>query len=92
MKALFTKPWGKGYPTREAKRKIKNNKEVKVLNQLTKKTMISFLPDLNPELLIPVLNYDPVFDFIVKNGTDHELIDTLRKTKVNIVSNTSALD
>ena len=27
--------------------------------------MISFLPDLNPELLIPVLNYDPVFDFIV---------------------------
>ena len=43
--------------------------------------MISFLPDLNPELLIPVLNYDPVFDFIVKNGTDHELIDTLRKNK-----------
>lgn len=35
--SIFTKPWGKGYPTREAKRKIKNNKEVKVLNQLTKK-------------------------------------------------------
>lgn len=29
MKALFTKPWGKGYPTRKAKRKIKNSKEVK---------------------------------------------------------------
>ncbi len=43
--------------------------------------MLSFLPDLNPELLIPVLNYDPVFNFIVKNGTDHELIDTLRKIK-----------
>lgn len=79
MTALFTKPWDKGYPTGEAKRKIKNTKEVKDLNQLTKKAMISFLPDLNPELLIPVLNYDPVFDFIVKNGTDHELIDTLRK-------------
>lgn len=61
--------------------KLKIVKKLKVLNQLTKKTMISFLPDLNPELLIPVLNYDPVFDFIVKNGTDHELIDTLRKIK-----------
>lgn len=37
MKALFTKPWGKGYLTGEAKRKIKNTKEVKELNQLTKK-------------------------------------------------------
>lgn len=82
MKALFTKPWGKRYPTGEAKRKIKNTKEVKTLNHLTKKAMISFLLDLNPELLIPVLNYDPVFDFIVKNRTDHELIDTLRKIKV----------
>lgn len=44
--------------------------------------MLSFLPDLNPKLLIPVLNYDPVFDFIVKNGKDTDLIDTLRKIKV----------
>ena len=41
MEALFN-------PTGEAKRKIKNTKEVKDLNQLTKKAMLSFLPDLNP--------------------------------------------
>lgn len=81
MKALFIKPWGKGYPTSDANRKIKNTKEVQSINKLAKKSMLALLPNLSPDLLIPVLNYDPVFDFIIKNGEDHELVNALKKIK-----------
>lgn len=80
MKALFTKPWGKGYPTSDANRKIKNTKEVQSINKLAKKSMLALLP-ISLDLLIPVLNYDPVFDFIMKNGEDHELVNALKEIK-----------
>lgn len=83
MKALFKQPWGKGYPASQATRKVKNTREVKELNQLNKKSMISVLHSIDPDLLIPVLKYQSVFDFIMENGKDRELVDLIKKLKLN---------
>lgn len=81
MKSLFKQPWDTGYPPSQASRKIKNTPEVKALNQLNKKSMISILPSVDPDLLIPILKYKPVYDFIIQNGTNHELVDLIQKLK-----------
>lgn len=81
MKSLFKQPWDTGYPPSQASRKIKNTPEVKALNQLNKKSLISILPSVDPDLLIPILKYKPVYDFIIQNGTNHELVDLIQKLK-----------
>lgn len=43
--------------------------------------MIFILPKIDPDLLIHVLKYEPVFDFIVQNGKDDELVDLIKKLK-----------
>lgn len=87
MKALFKQPWGTGYPpSSQASRKIKNTTEVKELNQLNKKSIISILPSVDPDLLIPILKYKPVYDFIIQNGTNHELVDLIQKLKYDYLN------
>ena len=81
MKALFKQPWGTGYPPSQASRKMKNTTEVKELNQLNKKSIISILPSVDPDLLIPILKYEPVDDFIIQNGKDTELVNLIKKLK-----------
>lgn len=43
--------------------------------------MISILPSVDPDLLIPVLKYEPVYDFIIQNGKDTELVNLIKKLK-----------
>lgn len=81
MKALFKQPWGTGYPSSQATRKVKNTKEVKQLNQIIKRSMNAILPTIDPDLLIPILKYEPVYDFIIQNGKDNELVDFIKKLK-----------
>lgn len=81
MKELFEKPWGQGYPPSQAKRKTKNAQEVKNLNIISKKSMIDIIPKIDSDLILPVLNYEPVYDFIIKNGTDKELVSIVKRIK-----------
>lgn len=81
MKALFKQPWGTGYPPSQASRKVKNTTEVKEFNQLNKKSMTSILPSVDSDLLVPVLKYEPVYNFIIQNGKDTELVNLIKKLK-----------
>lgn len=81
MKALFKQPWGTGYPPSQASRKVKNTTEVKEFNQLNKKSMPSILPSVDSDLLVPVLKYEPVYNFIIQNGKDTELVNLIKKLK-----------
>lgn len=81
MKALFKQPWGTGYPPSQASRKVKNTTEVKEFNQLNKKSMTSILPSVDSDLLVPVLRYEPVYNFIIQNGKDTELVNLIKKLK-----------
>lgn len=81
MKALFKQPWGEGYPPSQASRKVKNTTEVKELDQLNKKSMTSIPPSVDPDLLVPVLKYEPVYNFILQNGKDTELVNLIKKLK-----------
>lgn len=83
MKALFKQPWSTGYPPSQATRKVKNTKEVKNLNQITKKSMNAILPTIDPDLLIPVLKYELIYDFIIQNIQDYELVDLIKTFKFN---------
>lgn len=81
IKNLFEQPWGQGYPPSQAKRKIRNAQEVKNLNVISKKSMIDIIPKIDPDLIFPVLNYEPIYNFIIKNGTDQKLISIIKRIK-----------
>lgn len=81
MESLFKSPWGQGYPPSQTKRKRRNTKEVKTLNTINKKSMIEILHQIDPNFVKQVLNYNPVYNFIIKNGTDQKLVSILRRMK-----------
>lgn len=82
MKALFSKKMGQGYPPQDAKRKIKNNNEVKQFNVTNKIPLEKILPKYDKELLDPVLSYSPVYDYILKQGKNQTFINTMKKLKL----------
>lgn len=43
--------------------------------------MTSILPSVDPDLLVPVLKYEPVYNFILQNGKDTELVNLIKKLK-----------
>lgn len=43
--------------------------------------MIEILHQIDPNFVKQVLNYNPVYDFIIKNGTDQKLVSILRRMK-----------
>src|SRR5699024_12089736 len=81
IKNLFEQPWGQGYPPSQAKRKIRNAQEVKNLNVISNKSMIDIIPKIDPNLIFLVLNYEPIYNFIIKNGTDQKLISIIKRIK-----------
>ena len=45
--------------------------------------MIDIIPKIDPDLIFPVLNYEPIYNFIIKNGTDQKLISADCKMKLD---------
>lgn len=72
---------GQGYPPKDASRKIENTLQVKQLNKQSKISMLELLPQIDKDILYPVLNYKPVYDFIILNGQNIPLINLLKELK-----------
>ena len=73
MKALFDEPFGIGYPKEQAERKMLNTKQLHHMNQLGKRSFIELLPLLDKDIILPVLHYQPVYDYIKKYGHNDRL-------------------
>ena len=43
--------------------------------------MIDIIPKIDPDLIFPVINYEPIYNFIIKNGTDQKLISIIKRIK-----------
>lgn len=56
LKALFSEPFGGGYPASEAQRKIADSKMVKEIRTKSQREFKEFLSEIDPLLLIEKLN------------------------------------
>ena len=72
---------GQGYPPKDAKRKQLNTKQVKQLNKICKLSFEQVLAQIPSDLLDPILNYAPVYDFLMQNGQNPALNQMLDKAK-----------
>lgn len=73
LQQLFTEPFGIGYPLKDAKRKIKDTKKIKALNQLAKRDIIDFLNEVDNQLMTKVLAKKNVIDYILEQGKEQRI-------------------
>lgn len=74
---------GQGYSAKDAERKRYNTKQVKRLNEICKVPFKQILTQISPDILYPILNYAPVYEFIMQNGRNFDLINLLQDLKSN---------
>ena len=79
VKALFCEPLGNGFPPEDAERKKKDSQQLKDMNKLCKKSMLEILPLLDRENLQTALNYRNVYQYILENGNNIELMEKIKK-------------
>lgn len=79
MKALFSEPFGQGYPKQDAERKMRDTQLLKDMNRLCKRTMAQVLPELDRQILSAVMSYSPCISYILENGTDKALVVLIEK-------------
>lgn len=71
---LFDGPFGIGYPKEDAKRKQRDTKLLKELNQITKKNIFEIMPLMENNLLMSTLQRQNVYNFIKENGKKEDII------------------
>lgn len=87
IQALFEKKFGQGYPAKDATRKLHDTSLIKSLNYINKKSFLSLLYKYNHELIDPVINYDPVYNFIMEYGKDTAIINEMKSLKSQAMTN-----
>lgn len=79
IRALFSAPFGEGYPIQEARRKKRDTERLKQINRICKKRLVDILPFLDGDFVRAVLSYDIVCQYILENGIDEELLGVIRR-------------
>ena len=74
MRALFSEPFGQGYPPQDAERKMRDMRLLKDINRLCRRSLSEVLPELDRQTLAGALNIAPCLSYIRANGTDRELV------------------
>lgn len=77
LEKLFDGPFGTGYPKEEADRKQKDSRLLKSINSLTKRSMIDIWKSFDKNLLKKALQRNNVYEYILQNGKNAELLDKL---------------
>ena len=68
IEALFSEPFGQGYPKSEAARKLKDSEKLKEIRRKSQVDIDELLSRLDPEFLEGIMKKRNVIDFILKNG------------------------
>lgn len=76
---FFEGPFGSGYPKKDAERKKADTKKLKEMNAAVKRKIPEVLSKLDSELVSAVLQRRNVYEYILKYGTNKEVIDLLIK-------------
>lgn len=73
LEALFSEPFGKGYPRQEAERKMRDTARLKEIRKLSQVGMIELLEKLDAEILSGALERKNVTEFIAANGRNENM-------------------
>ena len=79
IEALFSEPFGQGYPKEEAERKLKDTLLLKDIRKHSQTDTVSLLEKLDKRLLKHILSKKDVTDYILSNGTDNAVVNWVRK-------------
>lgn len=79
MKSLFSQPFGQGYPKKDADRKLNDSAEVKRLKKLSNKRLVEVLSACDRDFIKPILNYKPVYGYVMKYGKNDELRQMMKE-------------
>lgn len=83
LNALFSEPFGIGYPKEDAIRKQSDANQIFKLNKLSKKSLIDILPYIDASLLDAFFECTNVSEYVFQNGCNRELLQALKCLKMN---------
>ena len=78
IQALFSEPFGQGYPREEAERKLKDTELLKKIRKESQVEMVELLEKLNPAMTAKVSSKLDVVNWILKKGNNENIISWLR--------------
>ena len=79
LDALFSEPFGTGYPRKDAKRKQRDTAVLKEINSLSKISMVELADRLDRDLLKKALQRKNVTEYILRCGTNEELLEAIKR-------------
>ena len=74
IEALFSEPFGQGYPKKESERKLSDTLLLKEIRKQSQIKTVSLLDNIDRMLIDRVLRKTNVTDFVLENGTNEEVI------------------
>lgn len=82
LEALFSEPFGNGYPKQEAERKMRDTARLKEIRRLSQIEMKELLEKLDSEILQKALERRNVTDFIIESRSNRELVEWIQAKRV----------
>ena len=79
IKKLFSEPFGQGYPKEDVLRKKKDTELLKIMKSKTHIDFLSFLDELNGELIDKVLKKRNVIQYILESDSNSTISKWVRK-------------
>ena len=81
MEALFSTPFGTGYPMEEAERKRKDAELLKRIRNHANVQLLRFLQNLHQEIVRKNIRRDIVTDFILEKGINAQIVEFVKEYK-----------
>ena len=78
MEALFSTPFGTGYPMEDAERKRKDTALLKDMRRQANVPFLSFLQSIDKEMVCRNIRRDIVTDFILQKGEDARIVEFVK--------------
>ena len=78
MEALFSSPFGTGYPMEDAERKRKDAALLKSMRRQANVPFLSFLQSTDKEMVCRNIRRDIVTDFILQKGEDARIVEFVK--------------
>lgn len=76
LEKLFDGDFGIGYPLQDSERKKKDTQLLKMINKVSKKSMVEILSRLDKEIVQSTLRRKNVIDYIINHGKNMEFVES----------------
>ncbi len=80
--ALFSEPFGQGFPKKDAARKLKDTAVLREIRNCSQVEMIELLDKIDDNLIEKVLSRKNVIDMILANGTNSVILNWIKQNPI----------